>query len=417
MDHQSTQQYECIVFGATGYTGRYTCEHIQSSLPTDFRWAVAGRSETKLQRLVADLKHLNPDRPPPAIETASLEKDNLVALANKTKVLITTVGPYHKYGEVVIEACATTGTHYLDVTGEIPWVYDMIQKYSSVARQTGAIIIPQNGVESAPSDLMAWSLVTHVRQALNVGVAELVQTTWELNAVPSGGTLATVLTLFDSYSLNHLAKTGNPWSMSPVQPSALQMRSRPLIERITGVRDIPDLGTLTDSLQGPSDTPIVHRSWGLHDKGKLYGSKFQFNAYQRIGNALYGFGIHLAMALGLLALAVPPVRWLLMLFVYQPGEGPSKEASKHDCIEWRAIAYADTSDPNDPRRAMCRMRFEGSMYALTGICVAEAAITIARDKTLAHQLGGGFLTPATLGAPYLDRLKKAGVKTEVRMMP
>jgi short subunit dehydrogenase-like uncharacterized protein len=90
---------------------------------------------------------------------------------------------------------------------------------------------------------------------------------------------------------------------------------------------------------------------------------------------------------------------------------------KNDFVHWRAIAYADVEDPNDPKRASGRMRWQGSMYDLTGVCLAEAAVTIARDKTLAHDLGGGILTPATLGAPYLERLQKAGLKTEVNMMP
>lgn len=109
------RQYECIVFGASGYTGKYTAEHIVTALPTDFRWAVAGRSEAKLKRLVDDLRSLNPDRKDPAIEIARLEKADLLALAKKTKILISTVGPYYMYGTVVVEACAETGTHYLDV--------------------------------------------------------------------------------------------------------------------------------------------------------------------------------------------------------------------------------------------------------------------------------------------------------------
>lgn len=116
-----SRQYECVVFGASGYTGKYTAEHITTHLPTDFKWAVAGRSQDKLKRLVDELKLLNPDRQQPEIEIAQLEKNDLLNLAKKTKVLITTVGPYHKYGTAVVEACAETGTHYLDVTGEVPW--------------------------------------------------------------------------------------------------------------------------------------------------------------------------------------------------------------------------------------------------------------------------------------------------------
>lgn len=93
-----------------------------------------------------------------------------------------------------------------------------------------------------------------------------------------------------------------------------------------------------------------------------------------------------------------------------------RQASKEHC-EWRAIANADVSDPNDPKRAYGRMRWNGSMYDLTGTFLAEAAVTIARDKTVAHELGGGVLTPATLGGTYLARMQKAGLETEVRILP
>jgi short subunit dehydrogenase-like uncharacterized protein len=92
------------------------------------------------------------------------------------------------------------------------------------------------------------------------------------------------------------------------------------------------------------------------------------------------------------------------------------QASRDRC-EWRAIAHADVSDPNDPKRAYGRIRWEGSMYYLTGVLLAEAAFVIAREKTKAHELGGGILTPATLGAPFLERLNKVGFKSEVKMLP
>ncbi|KAK1071694.1 hypothetical protein LTR74_003065 [Friedmanniomyces endolithicus] len=410
------RQYECIVLGATGYTGKYVCEHIASHLPTDFKWAVAGRSEGKLNQLVDQVNSLNPDRTQPSIETAQLEKHQLVELAKKTAVLVSTVGPYHKYGTVVVEACAETGTHYLDCTGEVPWVYDMVHAYDETAKRTGAIVIPQNGLESAPSDLMCWSLVSHIRQTLGVGTAEVVQTTYDMKAAPSGGTLATILTLFDTYSLSHLGKSGQPWSLASAKPTQ-PAPSRPLLEKVTGVRTVSDLGTLTDSLQSAADIPIVNRTWSLIDGGRFYGPNFHMTCYARTRNTLTGLGVHLVMTLGFLAILLPPVRWLLQRFVVQPGDGPTKEEAKNDYVEWRAIAHAEVSDPSDPKRAYARMRFEGSMYLLTGICLAEAAVTIARDRTPAHEIGGGMLTPAMLGAPYLERLQKAGLKTEVRMMP
>jgi short subunit dehydrogenase-like uncharacterized protein len=321
---QGQRKYEIVVYGATGYTGKYTAEHLTTHAPTDLKWAIAGRSETKLKAIADEIRALNSDRTPPGIETAQLTKDDLVRLAKTTKVLISTVGPYHKYGAASFAACAETGTHYVDCTGEVPWVYDMIEKYDALAKKTGAIMIPQNGVESAPSDMMCWMLVNHIRNTLSSGTAEIVDSVHSMKAQPSGGTLDTVLTLFDTYSLSHLAKSMTPWSLSAITPPQ-HSSSKSLKESLTGVRTDPDLGILTDSLQGPSDIPIVNRSWSLYDGGKLYGPKFKVSIYTKTSSQLQGFLIHLAMTFGFAALFIPPVRWLLKRFVYQPGQGPTKE--------------------------------------------------------------------------------------------
>ena len=318
------REYEVVVLGATGYTGKYTAEHITISLPTDLRWAIAGRSESKLKQLLQDLKVLNADRPEPCVEIANLQKDELVKLAKKTKVLITTIGPYHKYGSPVFEACAETGTHYLDVTGEVPWVYEMVQKYHQTAKENGSVCIPQNGIESAPTDLMCWMLASYIRNTLGVGTGEIVHTIYDMKATASGGTLSTVLTLWDSFSLADMAKSQGQWALCPVPPPK-QTGSKPLLEKLTGIRDVSDLGTLTDSIQGPADIPIVGRSWGLHDQGRLYGPNFRLSAYMRARNYLTSFAFHVALTVGFTALIIPPVRWLLKNFVYQPGEGPTKE--------------------------------------------------------------------------------------------
>lgn len=415
---QSDRQYHLVVLGATGYTGKYTCEHVATALPTDLRWAVAGRSQSKLETLVKDLKSLNGDRAQPAIEIAQLQKDVLSVLASKTKVLISTIGPYHKYGTPVFEACAEAGTHYLDCTGEVPWCYDMINNYEATAKRTGAIMISQAGVESVPSDMMVWALASHIKHALgpNVRLREVVNSVYAMKAQASGGTLDTVLTLLDSYPLSHLAESGKPWALAPVKPQN-KMAGRSLYEKITGLRYVPDLGQLTTSFQAAAEVPIVNRSWALLDQGNYYGQNFHVSILMRTRNIFTGFVLHLAITIGLVALALPPVRWFLRHFVYQPGKGPSKESTQDDHIEWRGIATVDVSYPNNPKRAFGRIRWQGSMYHLTGVTLAEAAITLLRDKTKAHEIGGGVMTPATLGAPYLERLQKAGLKAEFKMLP
>jgi short subunit dehydrogenase-like uncharacterized protein len=98
----------------------------------------------------------------------------LTVLAKKTKVLICTVGPYCLYGEHAFKACAENGTHYLDVTGEVAWTLEMINKYEKTAQKTGSVMIPQIGLESAPADLIAWSLVSMIRERFSAPTGETV---------------------------------------------------------------------------------------------------------------------------------------------------------------------------------------------------------------------------------------------------
>lgn len=320
------RQYEAVVFGATGYTGTYTAEHITTNLPTDFEWAIAGRSEAKLQQLAEELRKLNPNRKQPKIEIATLDKDSLQRLAEKTKVFISTVGPYHKYGTPVVAACAATGTHYLDVTGETPWVYDMVQKFDQVAKKTGAIMIPQIGVESAPADLLCLGLVEYIRKTFGTPTATVDNSTHELKGGASGGTLATVLTIFDTYGLAKLAKSSGRWALSAVKAPVQHYPSMSILERLTGIHKVKGLpGPLADSIQASADIPLVHRSWSLFDGGKFYGPNFRLNCYMRVRSVFAAIAVHYGLTFGILALLFPPTRWIAKRFVYQPGDGPTKE--------------------------------------------------------------------------------------------
>ncbi|AEO68830.1 uncharacterized protein THITE_2118548 [Thermothielavioides terrestris NRRL 8126] len=178
---QHGRQYDLVVFGASGYTGKYTAQYITTHLPTDLKWAVAGRSQSKLEDLVAQCKELNPDRVQPGIEICSLTDADLAALAKKTFVLITTVGPYGKLGEHAFKACAENGTHYLDVTGEVPFVAKMLNKYEGTAKQTGALMFPQIGIESAPADLVTWSLATFIRSEFSSPIRDVTVSIHNLN--------------------------------------------------------------------------------------------------------------------------------------------------------------------------------------------------------------------------------------------
>jgi len=242
-------------------------------------------------------------------------------------VLISGVGPYAKYGTPVVEACVKNSTHYFDVTGESPWVSDIIEKFDGLAKRNKAIIIPQIGVDSAPADLLSWSLVSHIRRTLSAATADIYYTIYEMRGKPSGGTLSTIFELFDIYPLSKIAAATKPWAQSPIGPPASSKndRSPGLLQQVLGVRTVKDLGVMTTSLQGPVDSAEVYRSWGLIDQGKFYGDKFRFHPFMSARNLFTGAIIHLCITLGTLVMLVPPFRSLLRRLVYLPGDGPSRE--------------------------------------------------------------------------------------------
>ncbi|PNY29899.1 Ankyrin repeat domain-containing protein 50 [Tolypocladium capitatum] len=391
---QHSRQYDLVVLGATGnppsgYTGQFVAEHVTTHLPINLKWAVAGRSESKLQAVIDECRRLNPDRSQPSIEIADVNDDGqLHALAEKAFVVITTVGPYYLYGERVFKACAESGTHYLDCTGETPWVARMINKYERVAQETGAIMFPQIGIESAPADLCT--------------------------SAPSGGTLATALGIRDDYSLEELRAASQPYASSPIPHPEKARPSMGFLQRWLGICHVPNLGTLTTSIAGRTDAPTVERSWGLLStipsrKDQFYGPKFNWVEYYKPRNWLHGIFVHWGLILGMVLFGhFPSVRALVKRFVYQPGQGTSRENLAREEVEYRGIATPDTATPSG-KQAYCRAWFHGSMYYLTAVFLAQGALTILEDDV---GLDGGAYTPACLGQGLVDRANTAGFKME-----
>ena len=289
----------------------------------------------------------------------------------------------------------------------------MIERHHTTAERTKAIIIPEIGIESAPSDMMVWSLVTLFRKEFSLGTRDIVGSLHHINGRPSGGTLSTILTIQGAYGLKGIARAMRPWAMSPI-PGPKSEKSTPLQAKLFGVRNVPGLGVVTRSIAGAINTAIVQRSWGLLDKGNYYGSRFQYNEYMTVRNALVGALAHWAFMLGAVVISLSPLRWLLQKLVYAPGEGDSRENTSKESIEWRAVAIAD-EDARNPKRARARFYWKGGHYYLTGLLLAEAAMVILRDRKPEEQHAGGVLTPATLGQPFVDRMRSAGITLDVEL--
>jgi short subunit dehydrogenase-like uncharacterized protein len=415
--HKHDRQYDLVVFGATGYTGKFTAENVALNLPTDLKWAVAGRSREKLQQVVSQCKSLNPDRRQPDIEVVNLNDTELAALAKKTFVLITTTGPYGQYGEPAFKACAENGTHYVDVTGEVPFVARMIKKYEAAAKASGAKMFPQSGIESVPSDLLTLSLAEVIREKFNAPVRDVTISVHKLSAAPSGGTLASALGILDNFTSQELRAAHVPFALSPVPNPNPASRPKSIVSRLTGLVTYPTLGLMTTSIAGMTDAAIVERTWGIFQSGsvpdaKPYGPNFSFKQHMKPRNWFTGILLHYGIVLLFLIMATPPLKALVKKLVFAPGEGPDLDVAKKDEIEFRGIAEPDV-DGEIKERAFVRCWYRGSMYFLSGLLLAQAAATILEDDL---RLEGGIYTPACLGQGFIDRLDAAKFHFESRVI-
>jgi short subunit dehydrogenase-like uncharacterized protein len=332
------------------------------------------------------------------------------------------------HGEPVLAACAQTGTHYLDCTGEVPWYHDMVSKYHDVAKRTGAIIIPECGLDSVPADIMAFALANYVRKTLHAPTLSVTLSLYDAKSGISGGTSSTMLNLFSHYPLKKLAATMKPYSLSPVRADdPAKPPTSSMFYRLLGLLNIPELGGVQGAwLMAAVDTCIVHRSWGLYEtyakessRHELaYGPRFRFTEHKRaksiIAGALLTYGLGLMGAL----LAFPLTRWILSpllqnFVIPAAGEGPSRESMRNDFLSYRGMAIADT---NTKEKIIGRLDIAHGGYMATALTLSAAADVILRgrlDDTEAGKLGGGILTPATLGEQYVEKLKEFGMKIEV----
>ena len=125
------RDYDIIVWGATGFTGKLVTRYMeQNYIQGNLKWAVAGRNKSKLNSLGLSEENI--------LIADSDDQESIDQLVQKTRVILTAVGPYARYGSGLVAACAKHGTHYCDLTGEVYWMRRMIEEYSSMAKDSGA---------------------------------------------------------------------------------------------------------------------------------------------------------------------------------------------------------------------------------------------------------------------------------------
>ena len=409
MTKSADATYDLVVFGATSFVGQILTRYLLETygLGKSVNWAIAGRSETKLNKLKGDLGSQAKELP--VILADASDERALQAMCAQTRVIISTVGPYALYGEPLVAACVHTGTDYCDLTGEVQWIRKMVDRYEEESKASGARIVHCCGFDSIPSDMGVWFLQEKAEQTFGAPCRDVRMRVKAAKGEFSGGTVASMMNIAKEAAADPKLRKelANPFSISPAGH-----RSQTRQPSLKGAEYDKTFDVwLAPFVMGAINTRIVHRSNGL--QGARYGKEFTYDEAMMTGRGLKGrlaaYGITGGLGAFFTASAVKPTRWVVEKFVPQPGEGPSPEAQKAGFYDLRFVGR--TEDGKTIITKVTGDRDPG--YGSTGKMLGEAGMCLAFD--LPGEKEGGFWTPSSLlNGSLMERLtSKAGLTFEV----
>jgi short subunit dehydrogenase-like uncharacterized protein len=395
----SAREFDVVLYGATGFVGKLTAEYLASAAEDSVRIALAGRSQDKLERVRGELAARAASWP--LIVAECDDQPALAAIAARATAIATTVGPYRKYGVPLVQACATAGTHYADLTGEPLFMRDTIDRFDAAARESGARIVHNCGFDSIPSDIGVL--------LLHEAAEELEDTTFVVRRMKggaSGGTLDSLRVQVDEVRQDRsLLKTlGDPYALSPDRAAEPKLGSE---RDLRGAEYSQELHTwLGPFVMAPVNTRVVRRSNALQQWA--YGRRFRYREVMALGDGSPGRLRALGLAAGLgglvVAMALPPTRLLLDRVLPKP-----EELVRHGSYDIEIYTRTPSGD-----RWVCHVAAEGDPgYGATSVMLGESALCLALDGDRLPRRAG-VLTPATgMGAVLAERLRAAGQTFEV----
>ncbi len=378
------KEFDIVVHGATGFTGRLVMEYLLQQYPpgAGLRWAMGGRSADKLAQVRDELKA---PADTPLVITDSADSISLDALMARTRLVLTTVGPYQLVGNEMVAACARAGVDYVDLCGEPAWMRQMIDNHEAQAKESGARILFSCGFDSIPFDLGVAMLQDEMQRRFASPAIRVRGRVRKMKGTFSGGTAASMKATMAAAAQDPkvYALLRDPFSLTPGfegprQPSG----SKPMFDETLGAWVAP-------FIMAAINTRNVHRSNFLLQHA--WGQDFVYDEMLVTGKGEKGEAI---------AHAVAADKSLGGEGGPQPGEGPSRaerEAGHYDVLFIGESARGDrlhvgvTGDRDPGYGSTCKM-------------ITEAAVCLLQD---AKNPPGGIWTPASaMGARLMERLQK-----------
>ncbi len=385
---------DIVIYGATGFTGQL-CATYLAQYKGKIKWAVAGRNREKLEQLVTSLGV--------TVETLVADAEDIEGLDSLTaraKVVLSTAGPFHRYGSNLVAACVKNATHYVDITGENFWVKGLIERHHEEARRKGVRIIPSCGFDSIPSDLGSFAAVR------DAGVPiQRVEALHSFKGDASGGTLETIFSMPDLKLGKDLT---DPFLLNPEDTMTPEMKKQS--QDGFGVAAKPEAaGFAAPFIMAAANTRVVRRSAALLEQmQEPYGPHFVYQEFSYHPTRWSAIKAMFGMAM-LGVVLFSPLRKLVRPLLRQPGEGPSQEQRDAGWFDCKFIL-----ETVEGKKLVAAIRGDGDPgYKVTSKLVTECALCLVEDlKTLpGGPKHGGVLTSATgLGSPLVQRLKRVGIE-------
>ena len=407
-------KYDLVLMGATGFTGKLGAEYLTQEYGVkneQFVWAIAGRNKDKLINLKRYLDQYDAEaKNLPILIADSHDKRSLDDITSVSRVIISTVGPYLKYGKMLVESCAINGTDYCDLTGEVPFIRESIDSLDSIAKSNNCRIIHSCGFDAIPSDIGALKLQKESIEKFGQPCNEIKLYVRSMRGGFSGGTIESIINI-SSYINSRPDLSGllsDPYALNPDG----QLLGGPDGSSLRSVKWDKNMNLWTcPFIMSGVNTRVVRRSNAL--MGFLYGDNFKYSEAYSFSKGFSGFIKSLSMLIGIaclkLAISFRPSLWLLRtFFLPAPGNGPSKKNMESG--HFKVVLVGSIAD-NKISVTVTGDRDPG--YAATARMLTESALCMLLERKTIPDVSGVLTPAAGIGDILVSRLKDNGITFKI----
>ena len=408
-------EYDLVIMGATGFTGKLVVEYLIENYGVEneeFTWAIAGRDINKLERLRSSFKYIDSNSNKiPRLVVDSHDTNSLDKMTSISRLVISTVGPYLKFGEALVESCVKNGTHYCDLTGEVPFIRRSIDAFDIKAKKNNCRIVHSCGFDSVPSDIGVLLLQMDSLKRFNKPCEEVNLYVRSIRGGLSGGTIDSMISIFNYMRSNpedqNLLKS--PFSLNP-RNSVENDTRQPNLKSVKWNDDIQRW--VCPFIMSGFNSRIVRRTNAITDH--RYGIDFRYSEVSSFKKGMTGFFRAMVMFIGLviiqICLKVRPLLWCLRKFsLPSPGEGPSRETRDNGFFKLELIGSME----NIKKVSLTVTGDSDPGYSATAKMITESALSVLLDQDRIPKVHG-VLTPASgIGAVLAERLKDKGINFSI----